>query len=38
MTGPALFGKMFVIPVIVDFLKRHDKVDVSALLVDRVVY
>ncbi len=37
VTAPVMFGKMFMIPVVVDFLKLHDKVEVSALLVDRVV-
>lgn len=37
VTAPMLFGKMFVIPILVDFLQAHAKVEVSALFLDRVV-
>ena len=37
VTAPALFGKLFVIPGIVDYLRRYPGMDVSALLIDRVV-
>ena len=37
VTAPALFGKLFVIPGIVDYLRRYPAMDVSALLIDRVV-
>jgi DNA-binding transcriptional LysR family regulator len=37
VTAPQLFGKMFVVPALVDFLQAYDKVEVSALFLDRVV-
>ncbi|BBL77263.1 LysR family transcriptional regulator [Methylomagnum ishizawai] len=37
VTAPALFGKMFVLPGIVEYLRRHPAMEVSALFVDRVV-
>lgn len=37
ITAPALFGKMFVMPVVIAFLQRHPAVQVSALLLDSVV-
>ncbi|WP_124949712.1 LysR family transcriptional regulator [Sulfuriferula thiophila] len=37
VTAPSLFGKMFVLPGIVEFLQRHPAMEVSALLLDRVV-
>lgn len=37
VTAPALFGRMYVMPGIVDYLRRHPDVTVSALFVDRVV-
>lgn len=37
VTAPVLFGKIFVLPGIVDYLQRHPAMEVSALLVDRVV-
>ncbi|MFP5393422.1 MAG: LysR family transcriptional regulator, partial [Gammaproteobacteria bacterium] len=37
VTAPQLFGRMFVTPIIVDFLQAHEHVEVSALLLDRVV-
>jgi DNA-binding transcriptional LysR family regulator len=37
VTAPVLFGAMFVMPGIVDYLKRYPDVSVSALFLDRVV-
>lgn len=37
VTAPALFGRMFVIPGIVEYLARHPQTQVSAMFVDRVV-
>jgi DNA-binding transcriptional LysR family regulator len=37
VTAPVLFGKIFVTPGIVEFLRRYPAMDVSALFVDRVV-
>ena len=37
VTAPALFGKMFVLPGIVEYLRRHPAMEVSAMFVDRVV-
>jgi DNA-binding transcriptional LysR family regulator len=37
VTAPAMFGRLFVAPVILDFLARHPRMTVRALLVDRVV-
>ena len=37
VTAPALFGRMFVMPCIVSYLRRFPDVSVSALLLDRVV-
>jgi len=37
ITAPVLFGKMFVMPGIVEFLQRHPGIQVSALFLDRVV-
>jgi len=37
VTAPALFGRMFVVPGIVDYLKRFPAMSVSALFLDRVV-
>lgn len=37
VTAPVLFGKMFVMPGIVDYLNRYPDVKVSALFLDRVV-
>ena len=37
VTAPVLFGKMFVMPGIVDYLQRYPEMEVSALLLDRVV-
>lgn len=37
VTAPVLFGKLFVMPGIVDYLNRYPEVEVSALFLDRVV-
>ncbi|HAT33295.1 MAG TPA: LysR family transcriptional regulator [Janthinobacterium sp.] len=37
VTAPVLFGKLFVMPVIVDYLRRYPGMDVAALFLDRVV-
>ncbi|MDE2427861.1 MAG: LysR family transcriptional regulator [Burkholderiales bacterium] len=37
VTAPALFGKIYVTPGIVDYLQRYPAMDVSALFLDRVV-
>jgi len=37
ITAPVLFGKIFVMPHVVEFLQRYPAVDVSALFLDRVV-
>jgi DNA-binding transcriptional LysR family regulator len=37
VTAPVLFGRMFVTPGVVDFLRRYPEISVSALLLDRVV-
>lgn len=37
VTAPILFGKLFVIPCIVDYLQRYPEMDVSAVFLDRVV-
>ncbi|MFZ6745167.1 LysR family transcriptional regulator [Undibacterium sp. JH2W] len=37
VTAPVLFGKMFVMPSIVEYLQRYPGMDVSALFLDRVV-
>ncbi len=37
VTAPALFGCLYVMPVIAEYLERHPEVTASALLVDRVV-
>lgn len=37
VTAPLLFGKMFVMPALIDFLLAHPQVEVSAVLLDRVV-
>lgn len=36
ITAPAMFGRLYVMPVITDFLKRYEQVTVSTLFVDRV--
>ncbi len=37
VTAPALFGKMYVMPGIVDYLRRYPDVEVAASFLDRVV-
>ncbi len=37
ITAPVLYGKMFVLPLVLDFLRRHPEVEISALFLDRVV-
>jgi DNA-binding transcriptional LysR family regulator len=36
VTAPALFGKLYVMPGIVDYLRRYPAMEVSATLLDRV--
>lgn len=38
VTAPVLFGRIFVAPVLVDYLRRYQDVTVSALFLDRVVH
>ena len=38
ITAPVLFGRMYVAPVVVDYLRRYPDVTVSALFLDRVVH
>lgn len=37
ITAPVLFGRMFVMPYIVDYLKLYPQTEVSAVFLDRVV-
>lgn len=37
VTAPVLFGRMFVTPGVVDFLRRYPDISISALFLDRVV-
>lgn len=37
LTAPVLFGRMFVVPAVLQFLERHPQVTISTLLLDRVV-
>lgn len=37
VTAPVLFGRMFILPGIVEYLQRYPEMAVSALFVDRVV-
>lgn len=37
VTSPVIFGKIFIIPVILEYLERHPAVNVNALFLDRVV-
>lgn len=37
VTAPVLFGKLFVVPGIVDYLQRYPDMEVSAVFLDRVV-
>ncbi|MGR9106433.1 MAG: LysR family transcriptional regulator [Gammaproteobacteria bacterium] len=37
VTAPVLFGRMFVMPGILEYLERHPETQVSALFLDRIV-
>lgn len=37
VTAPVLFGQLYVVPGIVEYLRRHPRTDVSGLFLDRVV-
>lgn len=37
VTASALFGRMYVMPGIIEYMKRHPNMEVSAMFVDRVV-
>jgi len=37
ITAPVLFGRMFVMPAVVDYLRRFPDVEVAAVFLDRVV-
>jgi DNA-binding transcriptional LysR family regulator len=37
VTAPALFGRMFVMPGIVEYLERYPRTEISAIFLDRVV-
>ena len=37
VTAPVLFGKIFIIPAILEYLERYPAINVSALFLDRVV-
>ncbi|MCE9633542.1 MAG: LysR family transcriptional regulator, partial [Methylophilales bacterium] len=37
VTAPVLFGKMYVLPSIADYLQRYPQMEVSAVFLDRVV-
>lgn len=37
ITAPAMFGRIYVMPAIVDYLQRYPETEVDALFVDRVV-
>ncbi len=37
VTAPVLFGRMYVIPGIVDYLHRYPETEVSALFLDRII-
>lgn len=37
ITAPVVFGRMFVLPGVLEYLQRYPKMDVSALYLDRVV-
>ncbi len=37
VTAPVLFGRMFVMPGIVDYLQRYPDTEVSAVFLDRIV-
>jgi len=37
LTAPVLFGQLFVMPAVIDFMKEHPQVTANVVLVDRVV-
>ena len=37
VTAPVLFGKLFVLPGVIEYLNRYPKMEVNALFLDRVV-
>lgn len=37
ITAPGLFGRLYVLPGVVDYLNRYPKMEVSTLFIDRVV-
>ena len=37
VTAPVLFGKLFVLPGVIEFLNRYPKMEVNALFLDRIV-
>ena len=37
VTAPVLFGRIFITPVILEYLDRHPEVNVNALFLDRIV-
>ncbi|WP_020181155.1 LysR family transcriptional regulator [Methylopila sp. M107] len=37
VTAPVLFGRIYVLPIMTDYLARHARVDAQALFLDRVV-
>lgn len=38
ITAPTMFGRLYVTPVITEFLERYDNVTVSAVFVDRITH
>lgn len=38
ITAPIVFGRLYVVPVVVDFLKTYPDIDVRMVLTDRVVH
>jgi len=37
ITAPIVFGRLHVLPIVAEFLKTHDEIDVRLMLADRVV-
>ena len=37
LTAPVLFGQMYVVPAVVRFIRRYEKIRVKVLLLDRIV-
>lgn len=37
VTASVVFGRLFVLPIVVEYLQRHPATDVSAMLLDRIV-